>query len=641
MSKKPNATENDAYEYITKELSLLGWIVKNPLRNSDGEYYKQNECLSDTNIKECLNLDRPEAIVMCKDSILWVIESKRNREQIKNSITEAKEYATKLNKSKKIKCLFITGIAGNNDDGFIVENQFLRNGNWEVILFNGKRKDTLLSKKQINYILNNNDNEYKDLPDLPVEKYLSSAEEINEILHEAGINKNRRARFIAGLILSLSSDSKIDTSEADAQVLVTNINTLINKKLKEADKENFLDFIKLELPPSNENHTKYKNAIKKTYNQLQTLDIKNAMNSGNDVLGKFYEMFLRYGNGAKEIGIVLTPRHITNFAVEVLDIKNNDLVLDPTCGTGGFLVSALDYIKKHSNLEQIENFKKNNLFGIEQDDEVIALALVNMIFRGDGRHKMKEGNCFYVSIEKEITTKPNKEIIYGEIKGIKKQDKVKENPNPYITKVLMNPPFALKKGDEKESHFIDYALSQMCDGGLLFAIIPISVLLEESGSNWRKNLLIKNTLLASITLPDDLFYPVSVGTIGIFVKKGIPHNYNNNVYFARGVWDGFKKKKGKRLEDIKIRNAIEEIKYELKSFVQNSNQKIENIPEFKIVCKLKEDEKFDLSPENYIESKIPSIEEIQKGIDEMIRENIAFNIRFAHKLNNTHYENNN
>lgn len=639
MAKKPNATENDAYEYITKELALLGWIVKNPLRNNDGEYYKQNECLSNKDIKECLNLDRPEAIVVYKDNILWVIESKRNTEQIEIATREAKEYATKLNKSKKIKCLLISGIAGNNDDGFIVENQFLRNGTWEIILFNGKRKDTLLAKKQINYILENNDNEYKDLPDLPVEKYLASAEEINEILHEAGINKNRRARFIAGIILSLSSDSKIDTGETDAQVLVTNINTLINKKLKEADKENFLDFIKLELPPSNENHTKYKNAIKKTYNQLQTLDIKNAMNSGNDVLGKFYEMFLRYGNGAKEIGIVLTPRHITNFAVEVLNIGNNDLVLDPTCGTGGFLVSALDYVKKHSNLEQIESFKKNNLFGIEQDDEVIALALVNMIFRGEGRHKMKEGNCFYVSIEKEQIVK-NKETTYGEIKGIKKYDKVKDNLNPHITKVLMNPPFALKKGDEKESHFIDYALTQMCDGGLLFAIIPISVLLEDSGSNWRKNLLAKNTLLASITLPDDLFYPVSVGTIGVFIKKGIPHNYEKNVYFARGVSDGFKKKKGKRLEDTKIRNSIEEIKDELKNFIQGSNNKIENIPEFKIACQLKKDEKLDLSPENYIESKIPSIEEIQKGVDELIRENIAFNIRFAHKLNASYNDNN-
>ena len=261
------ATEVDAYEYISKELSLLNWIVKNPLRNNDGEVYKQNECLSNKDIKECLNLDRPEAIVVLQDSSLWILESKREREKINLAISEAKEYAEKINKSKKIKSILISGIAGNNDDGFIVENQFLRNGKWETILFNGNKKDTLLSKKQVDYILKNNDNEYKDLPDLPVEKYLASAEEINEILHDAGINKNKRARFIAGLILSLSCDSKIDINETDAQILVKSINNLIEKQLKEAKKESFLDFIKLELPPSNENHTKYTSAIKKTYNQ--------------------------------------------------------------------------------------------------------------------------------------------------------------------------------------------------------------------------------------------------------------------------------------------------------------------------------------------------------------------------------------
>ena len=60
------------------------------------------------------------------------------------------------------------------------------------------------------------------------------------------------------------------------------------------------------------------------------------MASGKDVLGEFYEKFLKYGNGAKEIGIVLTPRHITKFAVEILDVKPNDYVLDPYLWNGWF-----------------------------------------------------------------------------------------------------------------------------------------------------------------------------------------------------------------------------------------------------------------------------------------------------------------
>jgi type I restriction-modification system DNA methylase subunit len=95
------------------------------------------------------------------------------------------------------------------------------------------------------------------------------------------------------------------------------------------------------------------------------------MNSGTDILGRFYEQFLKHGNGAKEIGIVLTPRHITEFACDVMDISHNDVVLDPTCGTGGFLVGAFDKVRKEvGNGDELINFKKSGIFGIEQDAEV-------------------------------------------------------------------------------------------------------------------------------------------------------------------------------------------------------------------------------------------------------------------------------
>ena len=198
----------------------------------------------------------------------------------------------------------------------------------------------------------------------------------------------------------------------------------------------------------------------------------------------------------------------------------------------------------------------------------------------------------------------------------------------------MNPPFALKKGDEKERHFINYALSQMQDSGILFALIPISVMVEGgAGKNWRKELLEKNSLLSVITFPEDLFYPVSVGTIGIFIKKGTPHNFDNqNIYFARWVTDGFRKKKWKRVTDEKERNQINEIKEELKTFLINQNLKFQNVPEFKQICKLdKEDTNYELVPEIYIDNKIPSQEEIETGIDQMIRDSVGFLIK-NHKI---------
>jgi type I restriction-modification system DNA methylase subunit len=489
-------------------------------------------------------------------------------------------------------------------------------------------EETLLSKEQAQYILKNKTINYKEFPDFPEGKYLSSAEKINEVLHNAGVNKNKRARFIAGLVLSLSLKSEIDMREEDIATLVENINNLIKKKLREVGKENFFNFIKLEIPPTEENHIKYRQAIIDTLNELQTLDIKNAMASGNDILGKFYEMFMKYGNGAKEIGIVLTPRHITEFAVEVLDVRYNDYVLDPCCGTGGFLVCAFDYVKRNANNNQIDKFKNYNLFGIEQDDEVVALALVNMIFRGDGRNNMSEGNCFQKNILK-INKGQYETGKYDKREG-------KENKNQIITKVLMNPPFALKKGDEKESHFIDYALSQMQDGGVLFAIAPISVMVEGSGIAWREALLKNNTLLSVVTFPEDLFNPsASVGTIGIFIKKGIPHNFQKQkVYFARAKQDGFKMKKGKRLTNSRIPDLLSEIKEELKAFVINQNINFKNVPEFKKICIVdKEDADMEYIPEAYIDSKIPTPEEIEKGVEEIIREAVAFKIKYQPFLN--------
>lgn len=627
-SNNPKNSEVDAYTYIKEELDKLGWIVKNPARITDGEVYKQNEALYNKEFKLLLDRDMPEAIIKLSEIEYWVIESKRDKKDINTAIDEAKnQYAKKINKSKKVKCVLISGVAGNDTDGFIVKNEFLKDGKWQEVLFNGKTKNILLSKEQAQYILEHNTINWLEFPDLPEEKYISAALDINEILHNAGINKNKRARFIAGLVLSLSLNRDIDLRTPVTKTLVKNINNLIEEKLSEVDKSNFFDFLKLELPPSMENHIKYKTAIIETIKELEALDIKNAMASGKDVLGEFYEKFLKYGNGAKEIGIVLTPRHITKFAVNVLDVKHTDYILDPACGTGGFLVSAFDYVKSNSqNKNQIDKFKNHNIFGIEQDDEVVALALVNMIFRGDGRNNMSEGNCFQKNIE-QTTVK-------GSLTGEFTKRTGKESPKKQIiTKVLMNPPFALKKGDEKERDFIDYALSQMQDGGILFVIVPISVMVDGSGKNWRKELLENNTLLSVITFPEDLFYPVSVGTVGVFIKKGISHNFiNQKVYFARAITDSFRKKKGKRIKVKDSENKLEEVENELKSFVVNQNLKVENKPEFKKVCLLEQnDSNIELVPEVYIESKIPTSTEIEKGIDQMVRDSLGYLIK-SHKI---------
>jgi type I restriction-modification system DNA methylase subunit len=612
---KINSSEVHAYIYISRELTeKKGWVKS--------QIYTQGECLKHPEIKKYLLQTKPENIVEINEKIFYVIESKNERKKIDVALKEAREdYADKINQSNRIKALFITGIAGNDKEGYISKSQFYNDGKWENITENDAELTGLISKKQVEDILEQKTAHLKDV-EITEEEFLETAENINEVLHENSINKDYRARFISALLLAMSDRKEIDVTE-ECDVLIDTINSRVRAILKKHDKLNFSNFIKIDEPSSSDNHIKVKEAIKRTYQELLNLNIHSAMNSGKDVLGKFYEVFLKYGNGAKDIGIVLTPRHITRFASQVLDINYKDLVLDVACGTGGFLVSAFDEVrKKTKNHDDFENFRLNGIYGIEEQDSIISLAIVNMIFRGDGKNNMIEGNCF----KKWLNAKTTNKTYCAEYLA---EDK--ENRIPPITKVMMNPPFALKKGDEQEYKFIEHALKQMQDEGILFAVLPISVLVESSIKMWRKDVLLKNnTLLAVVTFPEDLFNPsASVGTLGLFVKKGIPHNFEKDeVYFARCIEDGFKIKKSVRKENEKVRNMLEEIKDELRQFIIGKTSKIKSVPEFKKICLLdEEDENTELIPENYIDSKIPSLSEIENGVEELVKSCACYIIR--------------
>ena len=113
----------------------------------------------------------------------------------------------------------------------------------------------------------------------------------------------------------------------------------------------------------------------------------------------------------------------------------------------------------------------------------------------------------------------------------------------------------------------------MQEGGLLFSVLPYSCMVKSGGHfKWRKRLLNENTLLSVITFPEDLFYPVGVITIGIFIKKGIPHPKNQKVLWIRALNDGYLKKKGKRLENPKATNDLSKVRSLVKSFKKPNYQ---------------------------------------------------------------------
>lgn len=563
------SSEFQSYTYIVNSLKQLGWNVRNPNRNADGMVYTQNEALANPVLKKHLNLDRPEYILVPNTKHYIAVEAKSSHGKLESAEREAKAYGDKLN-SDGLLCPIVIAVAGNDDDKYLIKSFFSVDGKWQEVEINGKKATGLLSHSDCLRLIKNGTNIIEDF-EIDDKVYYEKATKINEILHEGAINKNIRARVVASILLALSTDQDINL-ENDAYSIISEINSKVEAVLHQHNKRDFARSISIAVPTTPENHIKFRKALIDTIQELRMMNIKSAMNSGTDVLGRFYEQFLKYGNGAKEIGIVLTPRHITRLASEMLEINKNDRVYDPACGTGGFLVAAYDQVKKSGVSEhEIDKFKREGIYGVEQEADVVALTLVNMIFRGDGKSNIIEGNCF--------TTKKFEDV--------------------HFSKVLMNPPFALKKDDEKEYKFIDHALGKMDDGGLLFVIIPSPVMFRDGHFKaWRQKMLRENTLEAVIKLPEDLFYPVGVHTSAVIIRKGIQHDMKREVLWG-WMSDGYRKNKGVMIQyDTAPNNTDLMQKLVIKQLHDITEN--EDLPRQYKYAPIKDNSRLELSPEEYL-----------------------------------------
>ena len=134
MAKSKNrVSEFTSYIYIKNELSTLGWNIKNPSRNSDGQVYTQQECLNHEEIQKQLINKKPEYVVKISEDNFYIIEAKGSIDDIDKAFEEALDYADLINKSKIIKGCVISGVAGNDDDGYIVKSAFLEKGRFKTI----------------------------------------------------------------------------------------------------------------------------------------------------------------------------------------------------------------------------------------------------------------------------------------------------------------------------------------------------------------------------------------------------------------------------------------------------------------------------------------------------------------------------
>lgn len=240
-----------------------------------------------------------------------------------------------------------------------------------------------------------------------------------------------------------------------------------------------------------------------------------------DVVGQFYGEFLKYTGGDKKaLGIVLTPRHITELFSLLANTQKDSRILDICAGTGAFLISAMHHMFKQAFTEQEkENIKQNGLIGVEQQPNMYALAASNMILRGDGKANLYQGSCFSDTITSSIK---NHKANIG----------------------MLNPPYAQKDEDLHELVFVKHMLDCLVDGAIGIAIIPMSCAI--TFHPLREEILKYHTLDAVMSMPDDLFYPVGVVTcITVFIAHKPHKQSNRKTWFGYWKNDGFVKTKHK------------------------------------------------------------------------------------------------
>ncbi|MGA3309911.1 MAG: hypothetical protein ABSD08_15040 [Xanthobacteraceae bacterium] len=201
-SPKPTETEVEAYAFIRQQLRDLGWIVKDPSKSGNGQVWTQNQCLADPHMKAAFGLVRPENVVKLSEKYLWVIEAKPTRKELDKALAEATDfYSEKINAAKgQYKALMATGVAGNEEAGYLMRTAIRLDGKWQTVTINKQEATGLLSPDDVRVLLKDGGSDVHEFAP-PQWLFISAAERINELLHSGGINKNDRAKTMAALLL--------------------------------------------------------------------------------------------------------------------------------------------------------------------------------------------------------------------------------------------------------------------------------------------------------------------------------------------------------------------------------------------------------------------------------------------------------
>jgi len=253
-------------------------------------------------------------------------------------------------------------------------------------------------------------------------------------------------------------------------------------------------------------------------------------------LGDAYEYLLSVMGSQGDAGQFRTPRHIIDFIVEIVDPKKEDKILDPACGTAGFLISAYKHILKHNTTKDSKilgdalspmdrrNLTKN-FVGYDISHEMRRLSLVNMYL-----HQFPDPQIY-------------------EYDTLTSTDHWDED----FDCILANPPFMTPRGGIRPHHrfavqanraevlFVDYIMEHLSTSGKAGIIVPEGIIFQSSNAykNLRKLLVEDNYLWGVVSLPAGVFQPYSgVKTSILLLDKNIAKK-TDKILFVNVDGDGF------------------------------------------------------------------------------------------------------
>lgn len=358
------------------------------------------------------------------------------------------------------------------------------------------------------------------------DKIYSLTAKINNCLHtEFGIkNLYHRMIFTACALVAKRYDAPL-TKKMDYETFSTCIKTTLRTELKNEDNVNPKIDILLEVFSDIKMNTTSNQEAISNFIEWVT-EISDSINSdywnGEDVMGIFFNEFNRYKKKS-ESGQVFTPDHVTSLMYRLIGVNKDDVILDAACGSGAFLVKSMcNMISEAGGINTItaKNIKSKQLFGIEFDREIYALACANMLIHKDGKTNLVQLDSRTEEACEWIKSKP-------------------------ITKVLMNPPFENKYGCIT---IVKNVLDSVSRGTLCAFILPEKKL-EKVSKTMIKRILQNHTLKKIVKLPEKTFNEGITTSVFIF-EAGIPQN-NKEIFTCYIEEDGLETVKNQGRHDIK------------------------------------------------------------------------------------------